>query len=160
MKKIKILKKSKEGVLLANKKELTWEQFNFIFTIDSKDKTIAIVRPEKEKEFEETESLFNDLTAMVMASRVDNDPQTLITISFITDKLMKGGFSLPDIQAQVQTRIATLTEALEKQAKAEEAAKAAREAAMIKQEQLHTISVARFTIGSVKGAEKLLTLFK
>ena len=160
MKKIKILKKSREGVLLANKKELSWEQFNAIFTIDSEDKTLAIVRPEKEKEYEETKTLFNDLTAMVLASKTDNDPQILLTIGAITEKLMEGGFSLVDIQAQVQARIALMTEVLEEQAKKEAAAKAAREAAMLEQEQLHMISVARFSIGSVKGAEKLRELFK
>lgn len=61
--KVRIVNKSKESVTIkanSKTKKLSWEEFNGIFTVDSKDKFTATMKPGVQEEAEKIRNAIND----------------------------------------------------------------------------------------------------
>lgn len=77
--KVRIVNKSKDFVTIkANSKteKLSWEEFNGIFTVDSKDKFTATMKPDVQEEAEKIRNAINDAAMNAFLVSLSNNPAT------------------------------------------------------------------------------------
>jgi hypothetical protein len=176
--KIRIINKSKQGVILdmkeQGKKSIPWETFNSMFIIV--DNVWATFNEETLKKRERFDDLMSQLCVTVMMNEADekkgdtsNFLHNMAMIGGITKKLQEEfGFSMMQIMQEARKRIAiirspstwkeTPEEYRERHARqAEEKAKREAEERNYRQ---GTISNATESMANVKGADKLKELFK
>lgn len=85
MVRVRIVSKSKNGPILAvgpMKQEMSWDEFNSDWTIDTKDKLYAIMKPETEEKAQKVHEVVNDAVLAMMLGRNDKN--------FLTSASMMG----------------------------------------------------------------------
>jgi len=175
--KIRIINKSKQGVILdmkeQGKKSIPWETFNSMFVIV--DNVWATFNEETLKKREQFDDLMNQLCVAVIMNESNEkkgDPSdflhNLAIIGSTTKKIQEEfGFSMMQIMQEARKRIAILRDPKIpfgiKETPEEYRKRHARQAEeKIKERNYHrgTISNATESMANVKGADKLKELFK
>lgn len=75
--KVRIVNKSKDSVTIkanSKTKKLSWEEFNGIFTVDSKDKFTATMKPDVQEETEKIRNAINDAAMNAFLVSLSNNP--------------------------------------------------------------------------------------
>lgn len=159
MKKVRIINKSREGVILDGQVKLTWAQFNSMYYI-GQSPMYAIPTPAYQAKLEQINDLVNNLTVHVLASDHSEGKDKLMHLSEIgslTDKIVSvSGMTIDQISQLVQKKIKAMhTFELQQKAAYRKAEKA-----KVVQERAHKISNATSKLGDVKGFDKLKEMIK
>ena len=92
---VRILNKSKDGVILKSGKleqKISWEDFNSAWTIDPKDKLYAIMNKDKEDEAAKVNDIVQEVVLALMMRRGEN-PEAKLTSAMmfgsLVDKFVK-----------------------------------------------------------------------
>ena len=92
---VRILNKSKDGVILKSGKleqKISWEDFNSAWTIDPKDKLYAIMNKDKEDEAAKVNDIVQEAVLALMMRRGEN-PEAKLTsammLGSLVDKFVK-----------------------------------------------------------------------